>query len=319
MELRYTASTKLLLALFAAILAVDVYRAATKPVHSVEGYIYDRFVRPSTRQVLAQELPDRDVLYALLERRSVGLFHVSPFSVRLPALLFTVLYLWSIWRLGRRFLGTGRLFLPVVALASLPPLLFPDYFGSAQGRGAAVALQVCAIQWALTVKPRNLNLSGVCLGLSAAARLEFAIPAAVMALAFLAVDRRWTVWTERILIPALVTALVFLVLPLSHAQSASETPGDLAVPGPALDLLRLQAGNQGVRIGTSPGIEPILNFYRAQHRLTHWDRASRNPGSGSFDYYLLAKTDAGLVEQRHLIVLYRDPDFVLARPSHAAM
>lgn len=322
---RYTASTNLLLALLAAIFAVEVYQSATHPIRPVEAYTYDRFVRPTARHVLDQELPNRDVLYTLLEKRSVGLFRVSPFSVRLPGLLFAILYLGSVWRLGRRAFGTGWLFFAAVALAGLFSLWWGG-FTRAQGQGAGLALQVCSTQLALSVKPRNLNLAGAFLGLSVAASLDFAVPAAALALGFLAVDRRLVLWTDRILIPALVVALVFLVLPLSHAHAASEVPPDLAAsPASVIRALRLSAGNNRVRIGASPGIEPILNFYRAQHRLTawdrveRWDRAARNPAAGDFDYYLLTKADAGLVDQGHLIVLYWDADFVLARRSYAAM
>jgi hypothetical protein len=321
MELRYTVSTRLLLGLLAAVFAVLAYRAAKSPISPGEAYIYDRFVRPTTRQVLARELPNRDVLYAVLEKRSVGLFHVSPFSVRLPGLLFAILYLWSAWRLARRILGTGWLFILAVALAGLFSLWWAA-FARAEGGGAALAMQVCAAQLALSVMPQNLNLNmaGACLGLSVAARLDFAIPAMALALGFLAVHRRWVLWTDRVLIPATVTALVFLVLPLSHAHAASEAPPELAAqPASAIQALRARAGNHYVHIGASPGVEPILNFYRAQYRLTNWDRAGRNLATGSFDYYLLEKGDAGLIEQRHLIVLYRDRDFVLARRSYDAM
>jgi 4-amino-4-deoxy-L-arabinose transferase-like glycosyltransferase len=309
----------------------------------MEAYIYDRFVSPTTRQVLARELPNRDILYALLEKRSVGLFRVSPFSVRLPSLLSALLYFWSVWRLARRLArrdrgklldevygergweheGTGWLFFLAVALAGLFSLWWGG-FTQAQGGGTALALQVCATQLALSVTPQNinlnLNLAGACLGLSVAARLDFVIPAMALALAFLAIHRRWFLWTDRILIPAAVTALVFLVLPLSHAHAASEAPPDVAAQvNSAIQVLRASAGSQHVRIGASPGIAPVLNFYRAQYRLRTWDRAERNLASGSFDYYLLAKGDTGLIEQRHLIVLYRDPDFVLARRSYDAM
>jgi len=318
MEQRYTVSTSLVLAFLAAIFAVEVYQAATHPIRAPEAYVYDRFVRPTTRQVLAQELPNRDVLYTLLEKRSVGLFHVSPFSVRLPSLMFAILYFRSAWRLAQRIFGTGWRFLATVTLAGLFSLWWGGFVW-AQGQGAALALQVSAAQLALSVKPRNLNLAGACLGLSVAASLDFAMPAAALALGFLAVDRRWVLWTDRILIPATVAALVFLVLPLSHAHAASEAPPDPAAsPASAIRALRSSAGDHRVRIGASPAIEPILNFYRAQHRLTTWDRAERwdragqNPAAGDFDYYLLTRADAGLVDRRHLLVLYRDADFVLA-------
>src|ERR1039458_3168575 len=100
MESHFTVSTKLALALLTLILAIEMHQAATQPINAREASTWDRFVRPTDRQVLAQELPNHDVLYCLLEKRSVGLFHVSPFSVRLPSLLFGILYLFAVWQLG---------------------------------------------------------------------------------------------------------------------------------------------------------------------------------------------------------------------------
>ena len=140
----------------------------------------------------------------------MGLFHVSPFSVRLPGLLFGILYLWSVWRLARLFLVAGWVFLVAVVLAALVPLEW-DCFFRANGTGTALALQACAIwlaarylKYNLDVSPLNLNLSGACLGLSVATRLDFAIPAILLGFLFLAaiaVQRKWADWRDRILIP----------------------------------------------------------------------------------------------------------------------
>jgi hypothetical protein len=157
--------------------------------------------------------------------------------------------------------------------------------------------------------------------------MDLAVPAAALALlslGYLASKRRYWLWTDRILIPGCLAAFVFLVLPLSHADGVPESLPDLppAVAGrlpSALQMLRAEAGYNEVRIGASPALEPIVNFYRAQHRVITWDRAGRDLISGSYDYFLLAGEDAGWVERRHLIVLYRDPGFLLARRSYDAM
>jgi hypothetical protein len=333
MEPRYTALTKLTFGILAAVFAVQAYEAATRPIGTGEAYIYDRFVRPANRQVLAQELPDRDVLYSLLEKRSVGLFHVSPFSVRLPGLLFAILYLWSVWRIGRWFPGTGRLFPVVVVLAGLLPLGW-GWFWRANGAGTALALALCAAWLTIrylkqnqVVNPLNLNLAGACLGLSVAARLDFAIPVVLLGLLFLAafaIRKQWAVWADRLLVPAAVVALVFLVLPVSHSHAASENTPELTVGESsglqsALQVLRASAGSSHIRIGAMAAVEPIVNFYRAQHRLTTWGRAQRNFASTRMDYYLLPTSDLGWVEQRHLIVLYRDAGLLLAHRSYDAM
>lgn len=320
MASRYIASTKLALGIVAAIFAVEVYQAATQPIGSGEAYLYDRFVRPTTRQVLAQELPHRDVLYSLLEKRSVGLFHVSPFSVRLPSLLFGVLYLWSVWKLASLCFGSGwRLLLAVLVAAAIP--LGLGSFPRADGAGTALALIASAVWFAISRK--NLNLAGACLGLAVAARLDFAIPAAILALSFLALTP-WTTWIDRVLIPAIVAAFIFLVLPLSHAHAVPEITPELTgtqaahLPS-ALQALRAEAGSSHVRISAIPAAEPIVNFYRAQHRVTTWDRAERDASPEHFDYYLLSASQADWAQQRHLIVLYWDADFLLARRSYAPM
>jgi hypothetical protein len=270
----------------------------------------------------------------MLEKRSVGLFHVSPLSVRLPGLLFGIVYLWSVWRLARLFLVAGWVFLVAIVLAALVPLEW-DCFSRANGTGTALALQACAIwlaarylKYNLDVSPLNLNLSGACLGLSVATRLDFAISAILLGFLFLAamaVQRKWADWRDRILIPATVAAFVFLVLPLSHAHAPEEvtpelTAAEAAQLPSALQILRARtAGTDQVRIGAIPPVEPIVNFYRAQYRVNTWDRASRNFSSEHFDYYLVSGADQEWVQQRHLIVLYRDADLLLARSSYDSM
>jgi hypothetical protein len=220
-----------------------------------------------------------------------------------------------VWRLARRLFGAGWLFLVAVIVADGLPFWL-GWFSRADGWGVGLALTACAA-WA-TVEGKYFNLIGVCLGLSITAETAFAIPAAILALAILGVWRRWNDWTNRVLIPAVVVAWVFLVLPLSHAQAGeAKTPeltdGQAVQLQSALAALRSSAGAEHVRIGTSPQVEPIVNFYRAQHRASTWERAEPDYWSEHFDYYLLSRSDAGWVSGRHLTVLYQDADFVVAR------
>lgn len=318
---RFTVSIELALAIATLVFAAEAYRAATQPIGSGEAYVYDRFVRPTTRQVLASELPDRDVLYCLLEKRSVGLFHVSPFSVRLPALMFGALYLWVVWRLAHRLLGSGWLFVFAALVADTLPLRW-DWFWYAGGTGAALTLVLCAVWFA--VDGKYPNLIGGCLGLSVAASTSFAIPAAMIALAILALQRRWSEWTDRVLIPAVVVALIFLVLPISHSHAPEERPPELT-EGQAIQVqsalaaLRAAAGAEPIRIAAIPPAEAIANFYRAQHQASTWARVVRDDQSEHFDYYLFSQAEAGWVSQRHLLVVYKDADFVLATRGDAAM
>ena len=310
----YTVSIRVAMAALFAVFAMQVYRAATRPIGAGEAYLYDRFVRPTTRQVLASELPDRDVLYCLLEKRSVGLFHVSPFAVRLPSLLFAMLYLLGVWQLSQRFSAW------CLTAAALP--LFLDWFWRANGAGAAVALLLGAI-W-LAVDGRYLNLIGICLGLSVASQTSFAIPAAVVALAILAFWRNWSDWTDRVLIPAVGVAAILLILPLTHAHKLEEGTPELTASQAvhlqsALQALRVGTGSNRIRIAATPAVEPVVNFYRAQHRAGNWELARGDDSSEHFDYYLFPAAEAAAAAQRHLIVIYRDTDFVVANRGSAAM
>jgi hypothetical protein len=82
--------------------------------------------------------------------------------------------------------------------------------------------------------------------------------------------------------------------------------------------LRAQVGQRPVRIGASVAAEPILNYYRTRYRQGNWERIDGKPiqgpqPGGPYDYYVLTEADAGLVEQRHLHVLYKDAGLTLAR------
>jgi hypothetical protein len=308
MEPPSTALTKIALAIIAAVFAVEVYQAATLPIASQEAYLYDRFVRPPVRQVLAEELPDRDVLYVLLEKRSVGLFHVSPFSVRLPSLLFGLLFLWSIWQITSAFFIGG-------IIASVLPLAF-GWFSRADGTGAAIALIACAIALAM-----NGRAAGICLGLAVAARLDFAIPAAIVAMAILAFQKQWNQWVDRVLIPSLVVALIVLALPLSHAHASAESTPELTAAqsahlASALRVLRASAGTKPIRIAATSAVEPVANFYRARWRASTWDRVTRDDSKDASDYYLLPASREHWATERHLIVLYRDVDFLLVQRAY---
>jgi hypothetical protein len=266
---------------------------------------YDRFVRPTIRETLHQASRNPDILYTLLEKRSVGLFHVSEFSIRLPALLAGGWYLWALWRLCRR----SVLMVPL----AIAPMAW-HCFSIANGLGLALALAA----WALEAVGKKLNRAGVCLGLAVAAHLPFAIPAAMVA-AFVVwcefrSDRaRWDRVVEGFLIPAFVTSFIFLVLPLSLAPDTPSVPPELTsaqVSGvrAAVEVLRQESGSKPIRVGATPAVAPVLSFYRSRFRL-----AGSQLSGGAADYYVLPESGAALADDKQLIVLHRDGGIVLAR------
>jgi hypothetical protein len=75
--------------------------------------------------------------------------------------------------------------------------------------------------------------------------------------------------------------------------------------------LRADAGKRMVRIGTSPQVEPVLNYFRDRYGQGNW--GVEVSLSGPFDYYVFNRQETDLIQQRNLRVIYRDGGLVLAR------
>lgn len=79
------------------------------------------------------------------------------------------------------------------------------------------------------------------------------------------------------------------------------------------------AAGTRVRLGVTWQLEPVVNFYRVAWRLDWMDPVYReSPNNDAFDYYLLAYSDVGLVDNLHLKTLLKDPlsGTVLARHTN---
>ena len=282
MEPLSTGSTRVALAALVAVLAVEAWLAALRPITPAEALAYDRFVRPTLSETLHQPSRNPDVLYTLLEKRSVGLFRVSEFSIRLPALLAGGLYLWSIWRLCRRW----------VPLAVAP--IAWQCFSTANGLGLALALTA----WAIEAVPKKLNWAGMCLGLAVASHLPFAIPAAMLAAIVVWRNLRWERAVDGFLIPALVTSFILLVLPLSLAPDTPSVPAELTAAGvngvrAAVEVLRRECGTKPIRVGAPAAVVPVLSFYRSRFRLANWQLSD-----AAADYLIVLNRDGGIVLAR---------------------
>jgi len=83
--------------------------------------------------------------------------------------------------------------------------------------------------------------------------------------------------------------------------------------GTLAKTLRAKVGLGPARIGVSPDVEPVMNYYRTRYRQNNWKLTGRQPLAGFYDYYVLTRADAPLIEQRHLHVLYRDGGLTLAQ------
>jgi hypothetical protein len=268
-------STVLIRSALVLIFLAEAYLAATQPVTTSEAYLYDRFVRPPIRQVFDDGLLNPSVLYAILEKRSVGLFHVSEFSIRIPSLIFGLLYLWSLNRWSSK---------PLILIPALAPLLF-NCFSQAHGTGIALGL----VPLAILLPATNPPLAAICLGLAIAADPRFA---PLILIYFFKFPR--AIFLDRILVPTVVTAFILLVLPLTHATADSCAPApltrtELLQARSIANSLRYPAATPVIHLSATPSTQPILSFYRSKYRISTWDFAGP-----PYDYSVTVTPAAGV-------------------------
>jgi hypothetical protein len=187
MEKAYTAAIR---AIAAVGLAIAIYLAASAPIGIAEAALWDHLIRPPLREAYRAPNAWNGFLYSILAERAIGLFRLSTLSLRLPSILACGFCAWVLWRGLRPLIAVVY----VVALAA-------GWFSSAQGIGVAVAF------WSLGVhRPRH---AGWLFGLALAAS-PFVAPLGLM---------YWRIRDiERVVIPAVVTAFIFLIVPSSAAR-----------------------------------------------------------------------------------------------------
>lgn len=78
-----------------------------------------------------------------------------------------------------------------------------------------------------------------------------------------------------------------------------------------------EKGHRYVRVGISWVYEPSLEFYRRLYKLDWIAPFTREGPEGNYDYYVLLPSDAPLLKQEGLRVLYKDPlsGAILAEPE----
>jgi len=210
-----------------------------RPITVNEAVLWNDLVRPPLRTAFFAPDAWSGWMYALLAKRTVGLLRLSEFSLRIPALL------------------AGASCLALTAkrpiYATVPLLL--GWFTTAEGYGVSLAL--CAAAW------RWRSAAPWLLGLAIAVTPVFAIPLGLYA------ATRGIASIERVAIPALATAFVLLILPLSHAAAPVQSPigsrEELAIRN-QLQSLRGRA----IVIDAAPETLPVLEFYKARYRQRSW-------------------------------------------------
>ncbi len=248
MEPTSTASIKIARGCLAALFAVNVYRAITQSVTPGEALNYTGFIGLPWTEALAHFDGNNHVLNTLLVRISTSRFHLTELSLRLPSLLAGVFYLWAVFRLARRWFGDGLMFLFVTLLLTLNPVVV-DAMSEARGYGIALACWMWALELLLesmeSFSAQKLNLAGLCLGLSVAASLAFAAPAAALIAVFLLWCRgtgNARAAARNFLIVAILTAFVLLVIPLNRAEWKTLAVGATSLRQTINELTALSLG-----------------------------------------------------------------------------
>jgi 4-amino-4-deoxy-L-arabinose transferase-like glycosyltransferase len=213
------------IALVAALAAVNVYRAWTQSFTSDEAHSYNVLLSDGFARVFTTYEATNHVLQSALSWISCRAFGLSEFALRLPSVLSGFLYLAVVHRLARFLFGTGWTLPVATAALALNPFVL-DYLSAARGYGLALGF----FFWALDHLARylaseadspdwRLHRAGLGLGLSVAANLVFLYPAvALFAVVFALRIRRWRTVVDHLAGPALASAFVLMVIPLSRAR-----------------------------------------------------------------------------------------------------
>lgn len=184
-------------------------RAALQSITIDEADSYLHYV-DSAQAVHWTAAANNHLLNTALMRLATALFGVSPFTVRLPALLGAALFLYAVLRLCRILSPDWRLqWLLLVCLAFNP--FTGDFLVAARGYGMALAFLLLALgplARAGAPLPGQIAASSACLALSFTASFSFAIvDAIVLALLWWRVrDERWSALAT--LLPA--ATIIFL-------------------------------------------------------------------------------------------------------------
>jgi len=188
------------IALLTTLFLINCYRAATQSVVHDEAYSWQEYLSGPVSIIFQYYDANNHFLATLLSRLSTALFGVSAFSMRLPTLLAGAWYFCSVFLLCVLLFEDGILLVVAVGLLALNPILL-DFLVAARGYGLAMA----GLFWALlqmitylrevsagSLNPERTRLWKAAAGLAVAfaANLTMLIPAAILAVLFVAVLRQ---------------------------------------------------------------------------------------------------------------------------------
>lgn len=129
-----------------------LYKAVVLPVVCDESITAVTFVNYSIWDIImyTNHFPNNHILNTLLTKLFVGFFGNEQLIIRLPNLLFFILYGFGIYRINASVLKEDSLyFLPATLLFVSNPYLL-DYFGLCRGYGMSCALATLSVSFLIT-------------------------------------------------------------------------------------------------------------------------------------------------------------------------
>lgn len=227
------------LAIVVGVFAVNVYRAAHQSITVDEAFTYGLYIDKPFHQILVDYSPNNHILNTLLSRLSVEAFGLSELTFRLPSLLGGLLYLTIIYQLCRHLFRNWWTFLLAVSALTLNPLIM-DFLSIARGYGLSLGFFAAALYLVMQffgaeptdAKPNHILAAAIFLGLSISANLCFLFPTVSIAVILTLLglfDARVTggwraraSWiAARVWLPIVVTAALFVAVPVAHAQTGT--------------------------------------------------------------------------------------------------
>ena len=133
-----------------------VLRALKLSVTHDEAYTYLHYVSQSWWNIIIYKpphIPNNHILNTLLIKFSCGVLGCSPFTLRLPNVIFSLVYFWYAASLAKSFRFPGIQILAFLALCL--QVYFFDYFALARGYGMGLALILASVYH--LYKYRELN------------------------------------------------------------------------------------------------------------------------------------------------------------------
>lgn len=223
--------TKAAAAILGAAFLYYVWRAATLSITTDEAFTANSFVTPPWLQILTTYDANHHLLHSYLCKLVTSLLGVSAFTLRLPALLGSALYLWSAWRLTRALCGNSPVMPALCALLAFHPGLI-DYLSLARGYSLGLGLLLYALAESNEERWSRVSLG---LGLAVAANAVFVLPAAAWTGATLITKRLWK-QADSLIAPGAVIALILMAIPVSYATAGHFYFGTPSLPASLVSI-----------------------------------------------------------------------------------